>query len=63
MKAPIVVFVLGFLVGCSHQARRVDCDGHLTAINPPNPVVAPASAPVVPRTPAAPATAIEPETP
>ncbi len=24
--------------GCAHHPARVDCDGHLEAINPPHPV-------------------------
>jgi hypothetical protein len=28
-----------FAAGCSHQPRRVDCDGHLEPINPVTPVV------------------------
>ena len=41
------------LVGaCAHQPRKVECDAHLTAINPPTPVVRTAAPPVAPpRTP------------
>jgi hypothetical protein len=27
------------LTACAHGARKVDCQAHLTAINPPTPVV------------------------
>jgi hypothetical protein len=33
------VLLLTILAACSHQAKKVDCDKHLTAINPPTPVV------------------------
>jgi len=32
-----LVCLLATLVACSHQPPRVDCDGHLVPINPPNP--------------------------
>jgi hypothetical protein len=35
-----ISFVLLLLMGaCSHQARQVDCEERLTAINPPTPIV------------------------
>ena len=39
MKTPIFLVVICLLGACSHQARKVDCEEHLTAINPPTPVV------------------------
>lgn len=33
-----------FAAGCSHQPRRVDCDGHLEPINPITPVAKPHAA-------------------
>jgi hypothetical protein len=44
MKTIRPLFVLLFLGACAHQPRRVECDTHLTAINPPTLVVKPASA-------------------
>lgn len=46
MSACEVKAVLGFLLltsltACAHQAKKVDCDQHLVAINPPTPVVKP----------------------
>jgi hypothetical protein len=38
MKIPLAVLLL-ILTACTHGARRVDCEAHLTAINPPTPVV------------------------
>jgi hypothetical protein len=29
------MILLGAMVACSHIARKVDCDKHLEAINPP----------------------------
>jgi hypothetical protein len=37
------VFLLVALTACSHAARKVDCDRHLTPINPPNAVNAQAA--------------------
>jgi hypothetical protein len=48
MKARILLVLLPLVGACSHQARKVDCEEHLTAINPPTPVVkAPATLPPV----------------
>jgi hypothetical protein len=33
------VVALALAGGCSHQPKRVDCDGRLEPINPPTPVV------------------------
>jgi hypothetical protein len=57
MKTPIFLVVICLLGACSHQARKVDCEEHLTAINPPTPVVKSAA------TPTAPATATKAENP
>lgn len=60
MKAPIFLVVLSLLGACSHQARKVDCEEHLTAINPPTPVV---KAITTPTAPTAPTAASKPVTP
>jgi hypothetical protein len=39
MKAQILFVFLLLMGACSQQARKVDCQEHLTAINPPAPVV------------------------
>ena len=39
MKGFINLMLALVLAACSHQAKKVDCDRHLEAINPPNPVV------------------------
>jgi len=57
MKTPIFLVVICLLGACSHQARKVDCEEHLTAINPPTPVVKSDA------TPTAPATATKAENP
>ena len=36
MRTPLLVLMLA-LTACSHGARKVDCEAHLTAINPPTP--------------------------
>ena len=61
MSQPIRLAALCFLTACSHQARKVDCDGHLTAINPPTPVVKPAAA--APTTPTVPTPSAEAQIP
>lgn len=50
MKALILLVVLCLLSACSHQARKVDCEGRLTAINPPTPLVKAALTPPTPAT-------------
>jgi hypothetical protein len=42
MKTLILALLL-ILGGCAHGARMVDCEAHLTAINPPTPAVKVAS--------------------
>jgi hypothetical protein len=44
MKDIWLVFVLLGLSACAHHPVKVDCDKHLTAINPPTPVVKAAAA-------------------
>lgn len=39
MKSRILALLLLALGACAHHPPRVDCDGHLTPINPPNPVL------------------------
>jgi hypothetical protein len=63
MKAPIGIVVLCLLTACSHLAPKVDCEGHLTAINPPAPVVKPPLAPAASTTPAVPTLNAKAETP
>jgi uncharacterized lipoprotein len=63
MKALIGLVLLCLLAACSHQARKVDCDKRLTAINPPTPVVKPTATPAVSTTLSAPASGAKPETP
>jgi hypothetical protein len=41
MKPIIGLLLLGILTACAHQAKKVDCDKHLSAINAPMPVVKP----------------------
>jgi hypothetical protein len=36
MKILLGVLIL-CLLACTHAARKVDCEAHLTAINPPTP--------------------------
>ncbi len=48
MKTIGPVFVLLLVGACAHQAKKVDCDAHLTAINPPTPVIKPAVPPAAP---------------
>jgi hypothetical protein len=50
MKTIWLLFVLLGLSACAHHPVKVDCDKHLTAINPPRPIVKTA-APVAPSTP------------
>lgn len=45
MRAVPGLLLLAILTACAHQAKKVDCDKHLTAINPPTPVVKPDVAP------------------
>jgi hypothetical protein len=42
------LLLLSILSACSHQAKKVDCDNHLIAINPPTPVAKPNTAPKTP---------------
>jgi hypothetical protein len=63
MKALIGLVLLCLVAACSHQARKVDCDRHLTAINPPTPVVKAATTSAVSATSSAPASGAKPETP
>jgi hypothetical protein len=46
MRAITCLLLLSMLTACAHQAKKVDCDKHLTAINPPTPVVKPDTAPI-----------------
>jgi hypothetical protein len=39
MKVIAGFALLLLITGCSHEAKKVDCDAHVTAINPPTPVV------------------------
>jgi hypothetical protein len=39
MKTRILFVLLPLVGACSHQARKVDCEEHLMAINPPAPVI------------------------
>ena len=48
MKALMFFLVLFGLGACSHQASKVNCEEHLTAINPPTPVVKSATTPPTP---------------
>ena len=57
MKTRILLVFLTLMGACSHQARKVNCEEHLTAINPPTPVVKSAA------TTTAPTTATKAETP
>jgi hypothetical protein len=57
MKTGILLVLLPLVGACSHQARTVDCDEHLTAINVPTSIVQTA------KTPTAPAITTKPETP
>jgi hypothetical protein len=38
MKTIWFLFVLLGLSACAHHPVKVDCDKHLTAINPPTPI-------------------------
>ena len=42
MRTSLFVLLLG-LAACTHGARKVDCEAHLTAINPPTPAAKAAS--------------------
>jgi hypothetical protein len=42
MKTSFLALLL-ILTACAHGAQKVDCEAHLTAINPPTPVVKMAS--------------------
>ena len=42
LKMSLIVLLL-VLAACTHGARKVDCEAHLTAINPPTPVLKSAS--------------------
>jgi hypothetical protein len=57
MKTRILLVLLALMGACSHQAHKVDCEEHLTAINPPSPVVKAST------TPTASPTATKSETP
>jgi hypothetical protein len=48
MKTQILLVLLPLMGGCSHEARRVDCEKHLSAINPPTPVVKATGTPAAP---------------
>ena len=37
MRFPLLILILA-LAACTHHPVRIDCDKHLEAINPPNPV-------------------------
>jgi hypothetical protein len=63
MKALIGLVLLDLLAACSHQARKVDCDKHLMAINLPTLVVKSATMPAVSTTSSAPAPSAKPDTP
>jgi hypothetical protein len=39
----LFLLLLVVLTACTHGARKVDCEAHLTAINPPTPGVRPAT--------------------
>jgi hypothetical protein len=41
MRAVPGLLLLVILTACAHQAKKVDCDKHLVAINPPTPIVKP----------------------
>jgi len=45
MRAFRYLLLLSVLTACSHQAKKVVCDKHLVAINPPTPVAKPNAAP------------------
>jgi hypothetical protein len=63
MRVPIGVAMLCVVTACSHQALKVDCDRHLTAINPPMPVVKPATTSAESMTPIVPKPGVKPEVP
>jgi hypothetical protein len=52
MKVIVPLFVFLLVSACAHQPRKVECNAHLTPINPPTPVVKtaapPAAAPSAP---------------
>ena len=50
MRMRAYVLLLSILTACSHQAKKVDCDKHLSAINPPTPVVRSDATPEKPKT-------------
>jgi hypothetical protein len=50
MKLIPGLLLLSILAACSHEAKKVDCEAHLIAINPPTPVVKP-DAPHTPSSP------------
>jgi outer membrane murein-binding lipoprotein Lpp len=39
MKIIAGLALLSLLAGCSHEAKKVDCDAYVTAINAPTPVL------------------------
>jgi hypothetical protein len=39
MKQIPSLLLLSILTACSHEAKKVDCESHLTAINAPTPIV------------------------
>lgn len=41
MRAIVGLLALATLSACAHHAKKVDCDKHLTAINPAAPVAKP----------------------
>jgi hypothetical protein len=41
VRAIPCLVLLCLLSACSHQAKKVDCEKHLEAINPPIPVLKP----------------------
>jgi hypothetical protein len=44
MRTLSYFLLLSILSACSHQAKKVDCDKRLSAINSPTPVVKPDAA-------------------
>jgi hypothetical protein len=45
MKALLGMVAFSLLTACAHHAKKVDCDKHLVAINPPAAAVKPDSTP------------------